>query len=117
MARANTGTTWHRRDDPGLQPERTELAWQRTMISFVAAALLLTRWAGRFGGLVVAMVGLACVGAGYVLLQTHRRTRLIAPTFPGRPVPVAIHQVLAVTVLTLALGALGLAITIGQLGP
>lgn len=117
MARANTGTTWHRRDDPGLQPERTELAWQRTMISFVAAALLLTRWAGHLGGLVVAMVAVACFGAGYILLQTHRRTRVIAPTFPARPVPVAVRQVLLVTLLTVALGVLGLAVTIGQLGP
>jgi uncharacterized membrane protein YidH (DUF202 family) len=117
VARANAGTTWHRRDDPGLQPERTELAWQRTMISFVAAALLLTRWAGHFGGLVVAMVALAGLGAGYILLQAHRRTRLIAPTFPDRPVPVAARQVLSVTLLTVALGALGLAITVGQLRP
>jgi uncharacterized membrane protein YidH (DUF202 family) len=117
VARASSGTTWHRRDDPGLQPERTELAWQRTMISFVAAALLLTRWAGQLGGLVVSMVALAGVGAGYLLLQAHRRTRLIAPTFPDRAVPVAVHQVLAVTLLTVALGMLGLAITIGRLGP
>jgi uncharacterized membrane protein YidH (DUF202 family) len=117
VARGNTGTTWHRRDDPGLQPERTELAWQRTMISFVAAALLLTRWAGHFGGLVVAMVALACVGAGYILLEAHRRTRLIAPSVPHRPVPVAVRQVISVTLLALTLGALGLAITIGQLRP
>ncbi len=115
MARANAGTTWHRRDDPGLQPERTELAWQRTMISFVAAALLLTRWAGHFGGLVVAMVALACVGAGYLLLQAHLRTKVIAPTFPERPVPVAARQVLLLTLLTLVLGVLGLVITVGQL--
>lgn len=112
-----SGTTWHVRDDPGLQPERTELAWQRTMISFVAAALLLMRWVGRFGGLVVVMVSIACIAAACVLVWARRRTRHIAPAFPGAAVPVAALEVLVITGLTLLLGALGLGLVLGQAIP
>jgi uncharacterized membrane protein YidH (DUF202 family) len=103
-----SGSTWHVRDDPGLQPERTELAWQRTMISFVGAALLLMRWVDRFGGAVVAMVSIACVAAAYILVRARHRTRYVAPSFPDAPVPVAAFEVLVLTGLTLLLGVVGL---------
>ncbi|WP_347349951.1 DUF202 domain-containing protein [Intrasporangium sp.] len=102
------GSVWHDRDDPGLQPERTELAWQRTMVSFLAGSLLLMRFVDRFGVVVLAMVAIACVSAGYILLGTRRRTRQIAPRFPHAPVPLALSEVLVVTAATLLLGALGL---------
>lgn len=105
MARA---TRWHAREDPGLQPERTELAWQRTMLSFLAATLLLMRWVDRFGGLVVAMLSITCLAAAYVLVRTRRRTDLIAPTFPDRPAEVALEEVFVITGVTLLLGALGI---------
>ncbi|MDN5795839.1 MAG: DUF202 domain-containing protein [Intrasporangium sp.] len=110
-----SGPTWHDRDDPGLQPERTELAWQRTMISFLAASLLMMRFVDRFGEVVLAMVGVACVSAAYILLGTRRRTRHIAPHFPDAPVPIALSEVLVVTAATLLLGTLGLWVVVDLL--
>ena len=103
-----SGTTWHVRDDPGLQPERTELSWQRTMLSFLAASLLLMRWIEQLGALVVTMVSVTCVVAAYLLVRTRRRTERVAPTFPDVPVPVAGHEVVVLTAATFLLGALGL---------
>lgn len=107
-----SGTTWHVRDDPGLQPERTELAWQRTMLSFLAAALLLMRWVDHLGALVLTMVSLTWVVSAYLLIRTRRRTQHVAPTFPEAPVPVAVHEVMVLTGATFVLGALGLAVVL-----
>ena len=61
--------------DPGLQPERTRLAWRRTTLSCTVAALLAVRQALHHGAgptalLAVALSSLAWLG---FLLVAHRR--------------------------------------------
>ena len=102
------GTTWHVREDPGLQPERTELAWQRTMLSFLGASMLLLRWVDSLGGPVVTMFAVASVSAAFIMIHTGRRLRHIAPTFPDVPATPAIAEVAMLTGLQLLLGILGL---------
>ncbi|MGX9349046.1 DUF202 domain-containing protein [Microbacterium sp. KNMS] len=48
--------------DPGLQPERTLLAWRRTCLSFGLASLVAMRFTAESLGLAAVIVGL--VGAG-----------------------------------------------------
>ncbi len=69
--------------DPGLQPERTVLAWRRTALHYTVVALLATRLAvvrDRPAGLVAA-VGLWL--AAVVVCQCRRSRRLIALTVLG----------------------------------
>lgn len=60
--------------DPGLQPERTELAWRRTHLSLVVAALVVVRHPLAEGplwwrlGAALAVAGLAA----YLLLSRRR---------------------------------------------
>lgn len=46
--------------DPGLQPERTALAWQRTGLSAGVTAALLLR-TGMTGGSPLGLIGAGCV--------------------------------------------------------
>lgn len=61
--------------DPGLQPERTRLAWRRTLLAFTAVAVLLVRLAltGDLTGALLA--GVAVVGwLGTLALNWRRAT-------------------------------------------
>ncbi len=88
--------------DPGLQPERTRLAWRRTTLSATVVALLAVRQALHGGvtpaGLVaVALSALAWVG---FLLVAHRRMLRMEA---ARPEPLPPRGALAATLCTVAL--------------
>jgi uncharacterized membrane protein YidH (DUF202 family) len=73
--------------DPGLQPERTRLAWRRTTLASTVAAVLATKTALHGGA--SATGALACalicaVWAGFLLLA-HRRIRALSTTDTPRP--------------------------------
>jgi putative membrane protein len=60
--------------DPGLQPERTALAWRRTGLALFAGSLVATRILPELLGAWAALVGLAGVVASAALLYAiHRR--------------------------------------------
>jgi uncharacterized membrane protein YidH (DUF202 family) len=59
--------------DPGLQPERTDLAWGRTTLSMVVAAAIFFRWMPHHGSFVSTLVGAAAVTALAINLTRKRR--------------------------------------------
>lgn len=63
------------RSDPGLQPERTALSWQRTALSTSMIALLLAFACLRAGfPLGTAVAGVVAVAAAVVLFASRRRS-------------------------------------------
>ncbi|MEU2562750.1 DUF202 domain-containing protein [Streptomyces longispororuber] len=68
--------------DPGLQPERTRLAWRRTTLACTVAAVLAVRSALHEGlsaaGAVTGALGLVC-WLGFLLVAHRRMTALTAP--------------------------------------
>ncbi len=91
--------------DAGAQPERTRLAWRRTVLSGTVCALLLFRLAFERGldpaGAVGLALGLLCWLA--LLLLAHRRIKAMA-----RPRPVGVARLLvAVGVSCVATALLG----------
>lgn len=54
--------------DPGLQHERTGLAWERTAVAMMVAGVLLTRYAAQDASPVIALAGIAQTVAGAVVL-------------------------------------------------
>ena len=78
--------------DPGLQPERTRLAWRRTSLAVSVVALLTARLAfsgGTLGALVAAAAGLGWIAVTAVCFRhaTDRYDRAPAPAGgPALPV-------------------------------
>ncbi|MBQ1052696.1 DUF202 domain-containing protein [Micromonospora sp. C51] len=72
--------------DPGLQPERTRLAWRRTLLTLTVVALLTVRLAltGGPGGAVAAALTILGWGA-IVTLCWRRATGSGVPRTGGRP--------------------------------
>jgi uncharacterized membrane protein YidH (DUF202 family) len=85
--------------DPGLQAERTVLAWSRTSFAFLVNALLWLRAGLADGDSALLLFGCAllCLGAGFHACGKRRGRALMAGARPVPPHPVLMR--------TLALGA------------
>jgi hypothetical protein len=66
------------RRDPGLQPERTRLAWRRTALTVVVVALLAARLA-VVRGAPLAIAGAALLWLAVLAVSHHRITAMSVP--------------------------------------
>ncbi|MFI9255394.1 DUF202 domain-containing protein [Streptomyces sp. NPDC053069] len=91
--------------DPGLQPERTRLAWRRTTLSAAVAAVLAVRSAlhgGPSAGRVVACAVCCALWLGF-LRVAHLRIRALAAG--TRPPALAPRHATAAALYAVALAA------------
>ncbi|MFC6354931.1 DUF202 domain-containing protein [Luethyella okanaganae] len=92
--------------DPGLQPERTALAWSRTALAISVNALLSVR-AGLVGGataFIVVGVLLLAAAAASVVYGNVRRHQLLRTDVPVRPHAGAMLAAAIVTTFACAAG-------------
>ncbi|MGP4045640.1 DUF202 domain-containing protein [Streptomyces sp. 2A115] len=91
--------------DPGLQPERTRLAWRRTTLASTVVAVLAGKSALQGGpsaaGFVVGAV--CCVLWLGFLTVAHRRIRALALAEGGRPAALTPKHASAAVLCTVAL--------------
>ncbi|MYS21946.1 Uncharacterized membrane protein YidH, DUF202 family [Streptomyces sp. DvalAA-14] len=93
--------------DPGLQPERTRLAWRRTTLSCAVTALLAIRQALHTDGgpLRAAAVSLLALTFVAFLWLAHLRTQRLAAARPRRLAPWAALSVVGCTIGFAVFGA------------
>ncbi|MFJ2935635.1 DUF202 domain-containing protein [Streptomyces sp. NPDC087219] len=94
--------------DPGLQPERTRLAWRRTTLSCTVVAVLAVKLAVSDEITAVGITGLALSALVWIgfLAVAHRRIRSLSP---ARPQPLSHRGALLAACCTIALAVFGAA--------
>lgn len=92
--------------DPGVQPERTRLAWRRTTLAFVVASVLLIRGVITQDGGPAAFAVAAVAALVWVLLLAvaQRRVRQLAASQPAEPGARMVQTVFLCTVTLAVLG-------------
>ncbi|GGM01327.1 hypothetical protein GCM10010129_51090 [Streptomyces fumigatiscleroticus] len=98
--------------DPGLQPERTRLAWRRTTLSATVAAVLAAKTALQGGARPAGAVAAALCCALWLcfLLVAHRRIRAL--TASSTPAALAPRYAAAAALCAVATAVCGAALVI-----
>ncbi|MGX1473384.1 UNVERIFIED_CONTAM: uncharacterized membrane protein YidH (DUF202 family) [Streptomyces canus] len=96
--------------DPGLQPERTRLAWRRTTLSGTVSAVLAVKTAlhgGPSPGTLLACALCCALWLGFLYLAHHRIRTLTASDTPRALTP---RHATAAVLCTVALAVCGAAL-------
>lgn len=99
--------------DPGLQPERTIFAWNRTMVSFLVVSAVFLRWLPHFGLGVFLMVAVAALMAFGILVSQQSRYRKMALGIKHERVSADVVAVLMTTLTLLVLGGFAIYLVLG----
>ncbi|WP_293818837.1 DUF202 domain-containing protein [uncultured Corynebacterium sp.] len=90
--------------DLGLQPERTSLSWQRTLLALLVVSAMLFRWIGRYGVIVLPATGVLVLLAALILLTQRRRYLRFSAGLRAERLTANVGSVVAVTAAVLICG-------------
>lgn len=112
MARTRQPVGQH--GDPGLQPERTTLAWGRTMMALVTVSAIFLRWLPQYGFPILLLFAVAVTAAGTIYLTQRRRYSARAQGIARENFDADTTAVLWTAVAGVALGVLGIGVVLAS---
>ncbi|MDN4643044.1 DUF202 domain-containing protein [Arthrobacter sp. PsM3] len=94
--------------DPGLQPERTDLAWRRTSFTLITAACIFLRWVPHYGWFAGTLVAASLVVALGIALTQRRRYHHHASGIGGAAMAANVRGTAAIAGSVVVLAGLGI---------
>lgn len=94
--------------DAGLQPERTDLAWRRTTMAMVVAAVIFLRWIPYYGGFAGTLVTAALLTALAINLSQRQRYRRAIQGINREKMQADVYATAAVAASVVLLASLGI---------
>jgi uncharacterized membrane protein YfcA len=99
-------------EDPGLQPERTTLAWGRTMMALATVSAIFLRWLPQHGLPILLLFAVSAGAAGTIYLTQRRRYSASARGITREYVDADTSAVLWTAFAGVALGARGIGVVL-----
>jgi len=90
--------------DPGLQPERTVIAWSRTMISFLVASAVFLRWLPHYGLGMILLLSLSSAVAFGILFSQRARYRKMLQGVRAERLRADVVAVVLTSLMIMAMG-------------
>lgn len=98
--------------DPGLQPERTSLAWGRTMMALITVSAIFLRWLPLHGLPILALFAVSVTAAGTIYFTQRRRYQASSYGITAERLGADVAAVLWTSLACVVLGALGVAVVL-----
>ncbi|CAM3219155.1 hypothetical protein PSET11_00615 [Arthrobacter ulcerisalmonis] len=105
-------TVGREHDDPGLQPERTSMAWGRTLLALATVSAVFLRWLPRHGLPVLLLFVLASGTALAIYLSQRRRYGAFSRGIAMERVDADVAAVLWTAGAGVAMGAVAIGIVL-----
>lgn len=95
-------------DDPGLQPERTLLAWRRTLMTLLVVCTIFLRWIPRFGLIALLPIMLSLMAGILIQIGLNARYRKSASGLKQERIPAPLREVVVLGGLVMMLSVVGI---------
>lgn len=100
--------------DSGLQPERTVIAWNRTMVSFLLTSAVLLRWLPYYGLGIIVLVAICASLAVGILGSQRARYRKMTKGLQAERISADVIAVLLTTLSLICLGICAIVLVLGR---